>query len=199
MLHLTRVLFMTAVLLLSTAMFSDKPALPQPQKRAPDVVYVGTPYDVVSKMLRLAGVKKQDVVYDLGCGDGRMVVLAAQKYGCRATGYDIDPERVAAALVNVKRNKVVDLVNIAQRDIFEVDFSDADVLLIYLRADLFEMLLPQFEKLKPGSRLVSHNYALPGFQADAALRVISHEDNVSHTIFMYTIPLRPASDGHPAP
>src|SRR5512135_3555047 len=80
------------------------------QFRTPDVVYVGTPYDIVSRMLKIASVKKQDLVYDLGCGDGRMVVLAAKKYGCRGIGYDIDPERVSAALENVKRNEVGRLV-----------------------------------------------------------------------------------------
>jgi len=195
MLQRTRVVVVTAALLLSAAVVADEPALMQAQKRTPDVVYVGTPYDVVSKMLKLAGVKKQNAVYDLGCGDGRMIVLAAQKYGCRGTGYDIDPERIAAALANVKRNRVAHLLKIAQRDIFGVDFSDADVLLLYLHSDLYQKLLPQFEKLKPGSRLVSHDFAVPGIEADAVIRAISNEDNVRHTIFMYTTPLRPASNG----
>jgi SAM-dependent methyltransferase len=180
-------------------MDSDGQVPSQPQTRTPDVVYVGTPYDVVSKMIRLAGVKKQDAVYDLGCGDGRMVILAAEKHACRGTGYDIDPERVAAALANVRRHRVTHLVSIVQQDILTLDFGNADVLLLYLHPDLMKKLLPQFEKLKPGARLVSHEYAVPGCEADAALRVTSNEDNVSHTIFLYTVPLRPSSSAPPAP
>src|SRR5512145_219992 len=96
--------------------------------RTPDVVYVGTPYDVVSRMLRMAQIKKSDLVYDLGCGDGRILVLAAQKYGCRAVGYDIDPVRVRASRENVERNKVGKLVEIVQADIFTLDLRKADVI-----------------------------------------------------------------------
>jgi len=197
MFQFTRLFLATAALLIGGALGSDGPALSRLQTRTPDVVYVGTPYDVVSKMIRLAGVKKQDAVCDLGCGDGRMVALAAQKHACRGTGYDIDPERVAAALANVKRHRVTHLVSIVQQDILTLDFSNADVLLLYLHPDLMKKLLPQFEKLKPGARLVSHNYAMPGFDADVALRVTSNEDNVPHTIFLYTVPLRPSSNTHP--
>src|SRR5512143_1513691 len=133
-------------------------------KKTPDVVYVGTPYDVVSAMLKLAHVKKEDLVYDLGCGDGRMIVLAAKKYGCRGIGYDLDPERVSAALRNVKNNQVEQLVRIVRADLFTLDFSNADVLSLYLLPEINEKLLPQFEKLKPGARLVFHDYGLEGFQ-----------------------------------
>ncbi|HYK89128.1 MAG TPA: methyltransferase domain-containing protein [Acidobacteriota bacterium] len=160
------------------------------QSRTPDVVYVGTPYDVVSMMLKLARVKKGDLVYDLGCGDGRMVVLAAKKYGCRGIGYDIDPERVAAALENVKRNRVGRLVKIVEQDLFTLDFSEADVLSLYLLPEINEKLLPQFEKLKPGSRLVFHDYGLPEFEADKEIRVISNEDNASHTLYLYSTPFK---------
>ena len=156
---------------------------------APDVVYVGTPYDVVAAMLKMAGVKKSDLIYDLGCGDGRMVVLAAKKYGCRGMGYDIDPERVSASMANVKRNGIENLVKIIQADLFDLDFSHADVLSLYLLPEINEKLVPQFEKLKPGSRLVFHNYGLEGFKPDKTLYVLSNEDNMSHTLFLYTTPL----------
>ena len=160
------------------------------QERTPDVVYVGTPYDVVSKMLKLAKVGKQDLVFDLGCGDGRMVVLAARKYGCRGRGFDIDPERVAAARENVRRNGVETLVTILEADLFETDFSAADVLSLYLLPEINQKLLPQFEKLKPGVRLVFHNYGLDGVKADKEIRVTSNEDNALHTLFLYITPLR---------
>jgi SAM-dependent methyltransferase len=160
------------------------------QFRTPDVVYVGTPYDIVSRMLQIASVTKQDLVYDLGCGDGRMVVLAAKKYGCRGIGYDIDPERVSAALENVKRNDVGRLVKIVQADLYKLDFREADVLSLYLLPDINKKLIPQFEKLKAGSRLVFHDYGLEGYAADKTVRIVSNEDNASHTIFLYTLPLK---------
>ncbi|MBN1570756.1 MAG: 50S ribosomal protein L11 methyltransferase [Acidobacteria bacterium] len=158
--------------------------------RNPDVVYVGTAYDVVSKMLHMAQPKKGDVVYDLGCGDARILVLAAQKYGCRGMGYDIDPERVGASRENVKRNKVENLVQIFQADIFTLDLSEADVIPIYLLPEMNRKLLPQFEKMKPGSRIVCHNYDLEEIVADKSVTIISNEDNASHTLSLYTTPLK---------
>jgi SAM-dependent methyltransferase len=163
--------------------------------RTPDVVYVGSPYDVVAAMLKLANINKNDLVYDLGCGDGRMIVLAARRYGCRGIGYDIDPERVSASLRNVKANGVESLVKIVQADLFKLDFHDADVLSLYLLPEINEKLLPQFEKLKPGSRLVFHNYGLEGFTPDKTVRFVSNEDNVSHTIYLFTTPLNRTHQG----
>jgi SAM-dependent methyltransferase len=158
--------------------------------RTPDVVYVGTPYDVVSEMLHMAHLNKHDLVVDLGCGDARMLVLAAQKYGSRGIGYDIDPDMVRASRRNVEKNNVADLVQIIQADIFTVDISKADVLPIYLLPEMNLRLLPQFETLKPGSRLVFHNYDLEGFVPDRKMEVISNEDNSIHTLYLYTTPLK---------
>jgi SAM-dependent methyltransferase len=158
--------------------------------RNPDVVYVGTPYDVVSRMLKMAKIKKGDLVYDLGCGDGRMLVLAAQKYGCRAVGYDIDPERVRASRENVARNKVEKLVKIEQADMFTLDLRKADVLPLYLLPEMNRKLLPQFEKLKPGSRIVCHNYDLEAIVPDETVTFVSNEDNANHTLWLYTTPLK---------
>lgn len=177
------------VLALGTGLLAEELQPSRQETRTPDVVYVGSPYDVVAAMLKLARLTKDDLVYDLGCGDGRMIVLAAKRYGCRGIGYDIDPERVGAANRNVKENRVERLVKIVQADLFKLDFSDANVLSLYLLPEINEQLLPQFEKLKPGSRLVFHNYGLEGFKADKTLRVVSSEDNVSHTLYLYTIPL----------
>ena len=160
--------------------------------RIPDVVYVGTPYDVVSEMLHMAQVKKDDLVVDLGCGDARILVLAAQKYGSRGIGYDIDPDMVRASRRNLEKNNVADLVQIIQADIFTVDISKADVLPIYLLPEMNLRLLPQFETLKPGSRLVFHNYDLEGFVPDRKVEVISNEDNSTHTLYLYITPLKRA-------
>ena len=156
----------------------------------PDVVYVGTPYDVVSRMLQMAKIKKDDVVYDLGCGDARILILAAKKYGCRATGYDIDPEMVRISRANVAKNRVEDLVKIVQADIFTLDLRAADVIPMYLLPEMNQKLLPQLEKLKPGSRLVCHNYDLDGFVPDETVDMISNEDNASHHLYLYTLPLK---------
>jgi len=158
--------------------------------RNPDVVYVGTPYDLVSKMLQMAQVKKGDVVYDLGCGDGRMLILAAKKYGCRGIGYDIDPERVRASRENVTKNHVENLVQIVQADIFTLDLHKANVFPMYLLPEMNKKLLPQLDKLKPGSHVVCHDYDLEGIVADETVSVISNEDNASHTLFLYTTPLK---------
>ena len=158
--------------------------------RTPDVVYVGTAYDVASKMLQMAQVKKSDLVYDLGCGDARLLVLAAEKYGCKAIGYDIDPERVRLSRENVARNHVEDLVKIVQADIFTLDLRDADVIPLYLLPEMNQKLLPQLDKLKPGSRIVCHNYDLEGIVPDETINMISNEDNAEHSLYLYTIPLK---------
>jgi ribosomal protein L11 methylase PrmA len=175
-----------ATMLASAGLGKDEPKA----MRTPDVVYVGTPYDLISKMLQMARVKKSDRVYDLGCGDARMLVLAALKYGCRGVGYDIDPERVEASRDNVKKNKVENLVEIIQADIFTVDLNKADVIPIYLLPEMNKKLLPQLAKLKPGSRIVCHDYDLDGIVADKTIHVISNEDNADHTLSLYTTPLK---------
>lgn len=160
--------------------------------QTPDVVYVGSPYDIVSQMLHLAGVKKDDLVVDLGCGDARMLVLAAQKYGSKGIGYEIDPVMVRESRKNAEKNNVADLVTIVQADIFTVDISEADVLPIYLLPEMNLRLVPQFETLKPGSRLVFHNYDLFGYIPDKKIEIISNEDNSKHTLWLYTTPLKKA-------
>jgi SAM-dependent methyltransferase len=160
--------------------------------QTPDVVYVGTPYDIVSEMLHMAQVKKDDLVVDLGCGDARMLVLAAQKYGTHGIGYEIDPEMVKASRWNAEKNNVADLVKIIQADIFTVDISKADVLPIYLLPEMNLQLVPQFETLKPGSRLVFHNYELQGFIPDKTVEIVSNEDNSLHTLYLHITPLKRA-------
>lgn len=119
-----------------------------------DVMLVPTPQDVVDKMLQLAKLKKDELIYDLGCGDGRIPITAARKYGCKSVGYDLDPERVKESLENVKKNEVEHLVKIEQKDIFTLDLSEADVVTLYLLPALNVKLIPQLEKLKPGSHIL---------------------------------------------
>ena len=157
---------------------------------APDVVYVATPSDVVAQMLRLANVTEQDVVYDLGCGDGRIVVRAAKQYGARAVGYDISPLRVAESLENVRRNRVEQRVTIERRDIFTVDLSPATVVTLYLLPEMNERLIPQLEELKPGSRIVAHDYEITGVTPDRTLTMTSKVDGVPHYLYLYITPLR---------
>jgi tRNA A58 N-methylase Trm61 len=180
-----------SVLLLSVFLLSmSRPALEQTNRlHKPDVVYVGTPYDVISMLLQMAHIQKDDVLYDLGCGDGRVLVLAAQKYGCRGMGYEIDPERVHASVENVLRNRVEKLVKIAQADIFTLDLSAATVVHLYLLPEMNIKLLPQLDKMKPGTRVVCHNYDLPGIIADRTLTYLSYEDSSTHIMTLYTIPL----------
>jgi SAM-dependent methyltransferase len=168
-----------------------KPAEPQAKtKRRPDVVFVPTPQEVVDKMLELAEVKKTDLVYDLGCGDGRIVVTAAKKYGCRAVGFDIDPERIKESLENVKKSQVEKLVKIEQKDIFKLDLSPANVITLYLLPDLNVKLIPQLEKLKPGSRIVSHDFRMRGVKPDKMVELESDEDGFEHKVFLWTTPLK---------
>ncbi len=154
----------------------------------PDVIYVPTPQAVVDKMLEMAGVKKDDVVYDLGCGDGRIVVTAAKKYGCKAVGFDIDPDRIKEARENVRKNGVGDLVTIKQEDIFKQDLSKASVVTLYLLPELNVKLIPQLEKLKPGSRIVSHDFDMKGVKPKQTFNMHANDDR-EHTIYLWVTPL----------
>jgi len=153
-------------------------------KRTPDVIFVPTPQDAVEKMLELAEVKKGDVVYDLGCGDGRIVVTAAKKFGAHGIGIDIDPQRIAESKENVRTNGVEKLVTIKNADIFEETFSDASVITLYLLPSLNVKLIPQFEKLKPGTRIVSYQFNMDGVKPKE-----TYTGNGRYTIYKWVTPL----------
>jgi len=159
--------------------------------REPDVIFVPTPQEAVDKMLELAEVKKDDLLYDLGCGDGIIVVTAAKRFGCKAVGYDIDPERVKESQENVDANNVGHLVRIEHKDIFTLDLSEANVITLYLLPSLNVKLIPQLEKLKPGSRIVSHDFDMRGVKPDKVVKVTSDDGyDGEHTIYLWTTPLK---------
>ena len=161
---------------------------PPPSRPVPDVPFVPTPHDIVMEMLKLAEVGPKDVVYDLGCGDGRIVVAAAKHFGAKAVGVDKDPRRVAESLENVKKNGVEHLVTIVQDDLFNVDLNPATVITMYLLPSVNNALRPRLEKLKPGTRIVSHDFDIDGVRPKKVLRVRSDESHREHTIYLWIIP-----------
>lgn len=156
------------------------------------VVYLSTPPMVVDKMLEMAQVKKQDLVYDLGCGDGRIIIAAAKKYGCKAVGFEIEEKVVKQARENVKKNNLEHLIRIEQKDIFKVDLRPADVITLYLTGAMNVQLIPQLQELKDGSRIVSHDFDMKGVIPDKAINFTSKEPDLVnlHMIYLWTTPLK---------
>jgi len=165
------------------------------EKKEPDVIFVPTPQEVVDKMLELAKITDKDVVYDLGCGDGRIVLTAARKYGVKARGFDIDPERIKDCEANFKKEKeeVQKLVKFERKDIFTLDLSEATVVTLYLLPELNVKLVPQLKKLKPGSRIVSHAFDMRGYKPDMKVTV-KCKDDVERDVYLWTIPLKPEKE-----
>jgi SAM-dependent methyltransferase len=157
--------------------------------RKPDVIYVPTQPEVVDAMLKLANVTKDDVVYDLGCGDGRIVVAAARAFGARAIGIDIDPQRIAEANANAKTAGVDGRVKFILGDLFQQDFHDATVVTLYLLNQLNLKLRPKlWKELKPGTRVVSHAFDMGDWQPE------KKEDVGGTTIYLWRIPTHPPSN-----
>jgi SAM-dependent methyltransferase len=157
----------------------------QPASQTPDVIFVPTPQDVVEDMLRLANVRKGDVLYDLGSGDGRIAITAARRYGIKATGIDIDPERIREATENAKKAGVTHLVEFRQENLFTADFKDATVVTLYLLPDLNVKLRPKlWNELKPGTRIVSHQFEMGAWKPEKKL-----ESN-GRSIYFWTVPPR---------
>lgn len=133
----------------------------QEPAREPDIGYVPTPQPVVEAMLEVARVTSEDVVYDLGSGDGRIPITAARRYGARGVGIEVDPERIAEANANAARAGVTDRVRFLQQDLFDADISDATVVTLYLYPELNLKLLPKLNReLRPGTRVVSHAFEI---------------------------------------
>jgi len=157
---------------------SDPPTFVPPPvsgSRSPDVVYVPTPEPVVQAMLKLAKPGPQDLIFDLGCGDGRIVIAAAKQYGARGVCVDIDPQRIAEARENARRAGVAGRIQIVQGDLFELDLGTATVITLYLLPELNLMLRPKLEKLRPGTRVVSHAFDMGDWAPDRRLTVAGKE------------------------
>ena len=153
--------------------------------QAPDVIYVPTPHEVVDEMLKLADVKKGDVLYDLGSGDGRIPVAAAKKFGIRAVGIDIDPQRIEEAKENAKKNGVAKLVEFRNEDLFKTRFSEATVVTLYLLPDLNVKLRPLlWAELKPGTRIVSHQFDMGNWKPERRVELNGR------TIYLWRVPQR---------
>ena len=159
-------------------------AAPEKQLRAPDVIFVPTPQDVVEAMLKVAKVGKGDVLYDLGSGDGRIPITAAQKYGiARGIGIDINPERIKEANENLSKARVGDRVRFVNGDLFEADLRDATVITLYLLPALNLKLLPKLLKeVKPGTRVVSHAFDMGSWKPEQTLQV------GTRSVYFWTIP-----------
>ena len=152
-----------------------------------DVPYVPTPYEVVAVMLRMVDVKKNDVLYDLGCGDGRIVITAAKEAGCRGVGIDIDPDRIKESREGAVAAGVEDRVRFLQQDLFTTDFKEASVMTLYLLSSVNLKLRPKLlRELRPGSRIVSHDFSMGKWEADEIDHVRSFYQ--VHTVYFWTIP-----------
>jgi SAM-dependent methyltransferase len=162
-------------------------ATPTP-KKSPDVVYVPTPEAVVNKMLELAKVTKDDVIYDLGSGDGRIVITAAQKFGAKkGVGIEIDPNLVKKSQENAKTAGVSNRVEFRQQDLFTTDLSEATVVTLYLLPELNVRLRPKlFKELKPGTRIVSHDFDMGDWKPEQVVKVDGGARE--HTVYFWRIP-----------
>ena len=151
-----------------------------------DVPFVSTPHEVVEAMLVLAKVGPNDVVYDLGCGDGRFVISAARDYGARGVGIDIDPARIAEARAAAQSEGVAERVRFLQQDLFTVDLSPASVVTLFLLPELNDRLAPKLRReLRPGARVVSHRWMIRGWPPDETILV--DVDEVRHEAFLWMI------------
>jgi SAM-dependent methyltransferase len=169
-------------------------AMPSAQVRKPDVVFIASSDAVVDAMLKIAKITRQDVVYDLGCGDGKIVIAAAQRYGARGVGVDIDPDRIREANQNAREAGVTSLVRFQLGDIFadDVRIGDASVVMLYLLPKLNERLRPKlWRELKPGTRVVSNS-----FDMGAAWRPEKTQQVEDTWIYFWTIPKRQPRAGN---
>jgi 16S rRNA G966 N2-methylase RsmD len=149
--------------------------------------YVPTPQVVVDEMLRVAAVTGKDVIYDLGCGDGRFVITAAKRYGARGVGIDIDKRMIEDSIKNAREAGVGHLVEFIEMDATKSDVSEATVVTLYLLPESNALLRPKFEaQLKPGTRVICHNYTMPGWEdKETASLTIKDENGEEHSIFAY--------------
>ncbi|AAK40871.1 class I SAM-dependent methyltransferase [Saccharolobus solfataricus] len=153
----------------------------------PHVPYVPTPEKVVRRMLEIAKASQDDIVYDLGCGDGRIIITAVKDFNVKkAIGVEINDERIREALANIEKNGVTGRASIVKGNFFEVDISEATVVTMFLLTNVNEMLKPKLEKeLKPGTRVVSHEFEIRGWNPKEVVKV--EDGNMNHTVYLYVI------------
>jgi SAM-dependent methyltransferase len=177
---------------LLVAFISFAAAQPRQSKHDPDVPYVPTTEEAVKAMLKLADVKKSDIVYDLGCGDGRIVIAAAKEYGAHGVGIDINPERIQEAKENAKKAGVENLVRFEENDLFDADIHQATVVTLFLLNSVNLKLRPKLLRdLKPGTRVVSNTFHMDDWKPDKEQTLDDSEDGyLSHKFFLWIIPER---------
>jgi cyclopropane fatty-acyl-phospholipid synthase-like methyltransferase len=177
--------FVAFVALVGRPALAGQAAPQQAPARTPDVIFVPTPQEVVDAMLKLGKVGPNDVLYDLGSGDGRIPITAARTIGARAVGIDIDPQRIQEANANARAAGVTDKVRFLNQDLFETDISQATVVTLYLLPSLNLRLVPKLNReLKPGTRVVSHAFDMGDAKPEETEQVNGR------TIYMWTIPIR---------
>jgi precorrin-6B methylase 2 len=186
-----RAILCAIVLTVSVAGIScgEQPTLGPSSLRAPDVHYEPTPPEVVDVMLRLANVKAGDVVYDLGCGDGRIVISAARDFGARGVCIDIDPQRIAESQENARAAGVADHIRFVNQDLFVTDLSEATVVMLFLSPGLNLKARPKLlRELKPGARIVSHWHDMDDWKPQKTVRV--QGNGRERPVYLWTIPAR---------
>ena len=181
----------TPVLAQHTAPVDESASELSKAQRTPDVIYVPTPESVVATMLDLVKVGPGDVVYDLGCGDGRIVITAAKRFGIRGVGIDLDPDRISEANANARKAGVADRVKFIQGDLFDAKIDEATVVTLYLLPDVNLKLRPKLlSELKPGTRIVSHNYDMGDWKPEQTVKLTG--DGTEHVVYAWTVPRRAA-------
>lgn len=193
-------ILLAAVILLAggfwaRAVLLDRAKIPEvkplgPREELP-VPFITSDQFIVEKMVELADLTEDDLVYDLGCGDGRIVITAALRSGCRGVGFDIDPELVAVSRENARNQGVEDRVTFEEQDVFELDLSEADVAMAYLLPWMLEKMRPQFLKMNPGARIVLHDYWIEGVEPDQYVEIDPEGNGREiHGIYVYVLPLK---------
>ena len=179
--------FLALILAAAVAARAQAPSTP----KAPDVPYVPTHEKVVAEMLKVAKVKKSDVLYDLGSGDGRIVITAAKKFGTRGTGIELLPALVQEARDNARTAGVSELAKFVEGDIFEANISDATVVTLYLLPAVNMKLRPKLLELRPGTRIVSHNYDMGDWKPEKTIKL--NLPDGEHIVFYWVVPPRKKS------
>jgi SAM-dependent methyltransferase len=186
------------IIALAFALCAALPAAAQDAEKKDNIAgpYVPTPWVIVDEMLKLAGIRADDMVYDLGSGDGRLVIAAAKRYGARGVGIELQPELVAMANEAAKKEGVADRVKFIQGDLFETDIREATVVTLYLLPRFVTRLAPRFRaELKPGTRIVSHDYPLSPWKPDKDVSMdVPEKELISGTawtrLYYYVVPAR---------